>query len=145
MMILFVWSFLFNLVLAFGFLLNLCDCLNCLIYSWYAPVESDTRVGISLEPICRLIGSQTLRQQFLKYANMCSLGAAINSYWPPDQEIHRYPLGDSCKNWSSRWVFKILSGISCWALPRSRGCASIVSLLVFLVSTSLAFRYVGNL
>ena len=47
------WSFSFNIALALGCLFHLCDCLNCLIYSWYAPVVdvprlvSNLREGIS--------------------------------------------------------------------------------------------------
>lgn len=60
--------------------------------------------------------------------------------WPPDQEIRRLPLGDSCKHWSSRCLCKLF-------LERywPRECATMVSLSSRSWRPSLTSRAVRRL
>ena len=68
---------MFRAALALGRVSQLRDCPGSLFDSqWLPVVKGVTRPvqgGSESEPRFRLIGSQTLRQQLLKYANVCSL------------------------------------------------------------------------
>lgn len=109
------WTLSFKLTLALGCLLNLCDYPSSLVYfSWLFRVGQHPSVfqkGLSqhldsgwLE--ARSLGSSFQRMQMYTAQWDCK----YKPCWPPDQMIWRYPLGDSHKNWGSRWVYKRFSG-----------------------------------
>lgn len=132
-MALYRWgSFSFTLVLALDCLSNLCDYLVIRSYSWYSPdvgrvprPVSVPKGGNSLSTYFRLIGSQALSSFYS--LQICTVWGC-NSYncWPPDHENWRWPLGEHCQNWDSKWVFKLISGKSSWAVARPKGFARIV-------------------
>lgn len=79
---------------------ELCDLLLIVPSCWRCakPLSVFQRKRSQSPPRCRLIGSQSLRQQLLKYANMYSpMRLHRNLCWPSDQVIWIYLLGNSAK------------------------------------------------
>lgn len=142
----------FKLTLSLGSLLNLCVFLN----SWFIPdIPTLLRVCNDLSVIQRgeshlaprfgLTRNHTLRQQFLKYVNIQIWSINHNPCWSPDQEIWKCPLGDSCNNWGSRRVYKLLPRKSHQPLARPRESAMMMYPCLYPWKLSLPSRCVGYL
>lgn len=63
----------------------------------------------------------------------------------PDKVIWSCPIGDSCKYWGSRQVYKFFSQKSYQTVVKTKERVKMASPSLFPESSSLAFRYVADL